>query len=123
MLAKKNGGTFPLETVYEFIWSMVVAHGTRVMPIWGRLYNRDTLSYFFDPKALDKMRPSSAMPASRITGRSGRAFTPLRKVNSVSMARTRASSASTFAASDFCALLIMPTHCNDAVINPPPATR
>jgi hypothetical protein len=38
VLAKKNNGVFPLNTVYEIIDgrnSMISSHGTREMPIWG----------------------------------------------------------------------------------------
>ncbi len=37
VLAKKNGGVFPFNSVYEVIdgRQVVIAHGTRDMPIWG----------------------------------------------------------------------------------------
>ena len=40
MLAKKNGGVFPVNAVYEVIdgRKSVNAHGTREMPIWGFVY-------------------------------------------------------------------------------------
>jgi mono/diheme cytochrome c family protein len=39
-LAKKNGGAFPMKTLYEKIDGRqeVKAHGTREMPIWGYRY-------------------------------------------------------------------------------------
>ncbi len=40
ILAKKNNGVFPFNSVYEFIdgRKVVLAHGTRDMPIWGNRY-------------------------------------------------------------------------------------
>ncbi len=42
LLAKRNGGVFPLKQVYEYIdgTAEVLAHGPRDMPIWGRSYRR-----------------------------------------------------------------------------------
>ena len=39
-LAKDNGGQFPSETIRETVEGnkMVAAHGTREMPIWGRVF-------------------------------------------------------------------------------------
>ena len=40
VLAKKNNGVFPFNSVYEIIdgRKSVIAHGTRDMPIWGDRY-------------------------------------------------------------------------------------
>ena len=40
-LAKRNGGTFPVERVKEILggWADIPAHGSREMPIWGDLFN------------------------------------------------------------------------------------
>ena len=40
VLAKKNNGVFPFQTIYEVIDGRkeVAAHGTRDMPIWGNLF-------------------------------------------------------------------------------------
>ena len=40
VLAKKNNGVFPFNSVYEIIdgRKTVIAHGTRDMPIWGDRY-------------------------------------------------------------------------------------
>ncbi len=68
VLAKKNGGIFPVRTTYEFIEGrkLVAAHGTREMPIWGQVYNRETLSVFFDPKSLELSRlPGDSMAVVR----------------------------------------------------------
>ena len=42
LLAKRNGGVFPLKQVYEYIdgTAEVLAHGPRDMPIWGLSYRR-----------------------------------------------------------------------------------
>jgi mono/diheme cytochrome c family protein len=42
-LAKNNGGTFPERKVISFIngSEMIVAHGTRAMPIWGMEFSKD----------------------------------------------------------------------------------
>ena len=39
-LAKKNNGVFPFDAVYETIdgIKVIIAHGTRDMPIWGNRY-------------------------------------------------------------------------------------
>ena len=46
-LSKKNYGLFPFERVYEVIEGTEVlkAHGTRDMPIWGKVY-REEESHF-----------------------------------------------------------------------------
>jgi mono/diheme cytochrome c family protein len=43
VLAKKNNGVFPFNSVYEVIdgRKLVIAHGTRDMPIWGNRYMPD----------------------------------------------------------------------------------
>ena len=43
VLAKKNNGVFPFNSVYEIIdgRKMVAAHGTRDMPVWGNRYTPD----------------------------------------------------------------------------------
>jgi len=40
VLAKRNGGGFPVERVKEIVggWAALTAHGTREMPIWGNLF-------------------------------------------------------------------------------------
>lgn len=42
VLAKNNGGVFPMERVYSVIdgRAEVAAHGTRDMPIWGARYKQ-----------------------------------------------------------------------------------
>jgi mono/diheme cytochrome c family protein len=70
VLAKKNNGVFPFNSVYETIGGRktVVAHGTRDMPIWGDRYTpeptkaliarptENLLSSFYDPEAVVRMR-------------------------------------------------------------------
>lgn len=69
-LAKKNGGVFPFGLVYEIIdgRKVVIAHGTRDMPIWGNLYvpnpnnsaDPNASDMFvnpsYDPEAIVRMR-------------------------------------------------------------------
>jgi hypothetical protein len=70
VLAKKNNGVFPVDTVYAVIEgrATVAAHGTRDMPIWGLRYMPDsnkaasptTSSNFidlsYDPEAVVRAR-------------------------------------------------------------------
>jgi mono/diheme cytochrome c family protein len=70
VLVKKNKGVFPFKSVYEIIdgRKMVVAHGTRDMPIWGDRYapeptkaliprpSENILSLFYDPETVVRMR-------------------------------------------------------------------
>ena len=70
VLAKKNNGVFPFNSVYEIIdgRKTVIAHGTRDMPIWGDRYapepskaliprpSENILSLFYDPEAVVRMR-------------------------------------------------------------------
>ncbi len=52
VLAKKNNGVFPFNSVYEVIdgRQVVIAHGTRDMPIWGDRYTPN-LNKGVSPKA------------------------------------------------------------------------
>jgi mono/diheme cytochrome c family protein len=56
-LAKKNGGVFPLNAVYETIDGRkpIGSHGTREMPIWGRRFAPSPFSsnQSFMPKPTD----------------------------------------------------------------------
>lgn len=47
-LAAKNGGSFPVERVFEIIDGReeVDAHGPRDMPVWGERYMKASLSVF-----------------------------------------------------------------------------
>jgi mono/diheme cytochrome c family protein len=70
VLARKNNGVFPFNSVYETIdgRKAVIAHGTRDMPIWGDRYapeptkgliprpSENILSLFYDPEAIVRMR-------------------------------------------------------------------
>lgn len=49
-LAKKNGGVFPLERVYEVIdgRQQVKSHGAHDMPIWGKDYQVKAGQHFVD---------------------------------------------------------------------------
>jgi mono/diheme cytochrome c family protein len=48
-LAKRNGGVFPLQRVYELIdgRQAAPAHGSRDMPIWGARYSAEASSYYY----------------------------------------------------------------------------
>ena len=50
VLAKQNGGVFPISRVYEYIEGekTTKAHGTRDMPIWGREYQIKAAEYYYD---------------------------------------------------------------------------
>ena len=50
VLARRNGGVFPLKQVYEYIdgTSEVLAHGPRDMPIWGKSYRHQAQKEFRD---------------------------------------------------------------------------
>ena len=70
VLAKKNNGVFPFNSVNDIIdgRKAVIAHGTRGMPIWGDRYapeptkalvprpSENILSLFYDPEAIVRMR-------------------------------------------------------------------
>jgi len=70
LLAKKNNGVFPFNSVYEVIdgRQLVIAHGTRDMPIWGDRFtpspNRAAspnaadgfVNPLFDPETVVRMR-------------------------------------------------------------------
>jgi mono/diheme cytochrome c family protein len=52
MLARRNNGVFPADTVYESINGLkgVPAHGTREMPVWGERFNPIiNLPHYVDP--------------------------------------------------------------------------
>jgi mono/diheme cytochrome c family protein len=62
VLAKRNNGVLPFETIYEVIdgRKQVAAHGTRDMPIWGNRYGPNVAQTFivpgFDPETMIRMR-------------------------------------------------------------------
>ena len=43
LVAQRNGGAFPFQRIYEVIEgsSVITAHGTRDMPLWGERYRTD----------------------------------------------------------------------------------
>jgi mono/diheme cytochrome c family protein len=73
VLAKKNNGVFPFNYVYEVIdgRQVVLAHGTRDMPIWGNRYtpspNRAAsptegfVNPSYDPETIVRMRILAVM--------------------------------------------------------------
>ena len=61
MLAKNNGGVFPVDHVYGVIdgRSVVKSHGDRDMPIWGSSYAREgrtAADFYFDLPSSTEMR-------------------------------------------------------------------
>lgn len=61
MLAKNNGGVFPMERLYKVIeGGDVAAHGTRDMPVWGRDYRIQAAEHYmdapYDPEAYVRAR-------------------------------------------------------------------
>jgi mono/diheme cytochrome c family protein len=49
LLARRNGGVFPMARVYEVIEGAdVPAHGGRDMPVWGRDYRVKAAEYYID---------------------------------------------------------------------------
>jgi mono/diheme cytochrome c family protein len=66
VLAKKNNGVFPVQSVYEVIDGRraIPGHGTRDMPIWGRRYTIEQIQTQqalrnyppYDPEATVQMR-------------------------------------------------------------------
>jgi mono/diheme cytochrome c family protein len=60
-LAKKNGGVFPMNRLYEVIEGVnVPGHGSRDMPVWGRDYRIKDAEYYgdvaYDPEPLVRAR-------------------------------------------------------------------
>ena len=43
MISQRNGGKFPFQRIYEIIdgSSVLAAHGSRDMPLWGDRYSKD----------------------------------------------------------------------------------
>jgi hypothetical protein len=43
MITERNGGKFPFQRIYEIIEgsSVLAAHGSRDMPLWGERYSKD----------------------------------------------------------------------------------
>jgi mono/diheme cytochrome c family protein len=46
VLSKNNGGVFPFNSIYAAIYGtkVIIAHGTRDMPIWGNRFTTDPVS-------------------------------------------------------------------------------
>jgi hypothetical protein len=69
VLAKKNNGVFPFDSVYEIIdgRKTIIDHGTRDVPIWGDRYTpepskaliprpSENILGFYDPETVVQMR-------------------------------------------------------------------
>ncbi len=52
-LSQRNGGTFPFQRIYDMIdgATMVSAHGTKQMPIWGQAYTLKAEENYFTWRA------------------------------------------------------------------------
>lgn len=50
LLARKNGGVFPVERISSIIdgRAQIAAHGSRDMPIWGKRYAINAAEHFVD---------------------------------------------------------------------------
>jgi mono/diheme cytochrome c family protein len=48
LIAKRNGGVYPVKDVYEWIRdpSKIRAHGTKEMPIWGDRYSQEIMETY-----------------------------------------------------------------------------
>lgn len=61
MLAKTNGGVFPMARLYDVIdGANVPSHGSRDMPVWGRDYKIKAAEHYmdmpYDPEAYTRAR-------------------------------------------------------------------
>jgi len=61
VLAKNNGGIFPMSRVYDsIVGDDVKAHGARDMPIWGQVYRiragEHYVDSYYDPDAYVRIR-------------------------------------------------------------------
>jgi mono/diheme cytochrome c family protein len=53
-LARRNGGFFPMAKVYETIEAAGTGHGSRDMPVWGKVFSVEAADYYFEvPVNLD----------------------------------------------------------------------
>jgi mono/diheme cytochrome c family protein len=70
VLARKNGGVFPLSDVYDAIYGIktIVTHGSRDMPIWGLRYELDSNKAFY-PKPSDRVLNFSYDPEAVVRTR------------------------------------------------------
>lgn len=48
LMAKNNGGVFPISRAFEVIEGAGPGHGTRDMPIWGQQYKVTAGEYYID---------------------------------------------------------------------------
>jgi mono/diheme cytochrome c family protein len=70
ILAKKNNGVFPRNFVFETIYGLkvVIAHGTRDMPIWGYRF-APSLNSALSPNASEKFTNRSYDPDAVVEAR------------------------------------------------------
>lgn len=63
LITQRNGGKYPVQKIYEIIEgsSVVAAHGTRDMPLWGDRYRKES-----DPQTPDQTTLASDQAQQRI---------------------------------------------------------
>ncbi len=92
ILAKRNSGIFPFSFVYEVIdgRQVVIAHGTRDMPIWGDRFNIDfsKLGTIGDIAATVRDLPGKGGPAATTSTPSGASSPPQSRPPSSSSAES-----------------------------------
>ncbi len=70
ILAKKNNGVFPVNAVFETIYGLkvIIAHGTRDMPIWGYRF-APSFNSALSPNPSEKFTNLSYDPDAVVRGR------------------------------------------------------
>lgn len=63
MISERNGGKYPVQKIYEIIdgSSVVAAHGTRDMPLWGDRYRKES-----DPQTPDQASLANDQAQQRV---------------------------------------------------------
>lgn len=63
LITERNGGKYPVQKIYEIIEgsSVIAAHGTRDMPLWGDRYRKEP-----DPQTPDQASLANDLAQQRI---------------------------------------------------------
>lgn len=63
LITQRNGGRYPVQKIYEIIEgsSVIAAHGTRDMPLWGDRYRKEP-----DPQTPDQASLANDLAQQRI---------------------------------------------------------
>ena len=63
LITQRNGGKYPVQKIYDIIegGSIIAAHGTRDMPLWGERYRKAT-----QPQTPDQVSVSGDQAQQRI---------------------------------------------------------